>query len=88
MRGDAEPVARRQRRAAVEIGMPEGLFEDELAPVGDGDDAARLLRLAQLKLDPARDVVERRRQPFVHRSLFPRWDLSVMPAPACGPGNP
>src|SRR5205085_11920841 len=67
MRGDAEAVARRQRLASVEIGGAEGLFKDDLALVADRDDTTRLLGFPHLEFQPARDVVERRRQPFGHR---------------------
>ena len=63
MRGDPEPVARRQFLAAVEIGVAEGVFGDHLAAMGDRDDAAGLLRRAKLEFDPAADVIDRGLQP-------------------------
>ncbi len=66
MRGDPETVARRQLDALREIGVTEGLFENDPAALRDGDDAAQLLRLAHLEFEPPGDIVERRRQPSVH----------------------
>src|SRR5580692_8409110 len=71
MRRDPKPMPRCKRFAAAEIGVAESSFEDDLAFVGNGDDAAGLLGLAHLKLDPLRDVIESRVQPAVHRVRSP-----------------
>ena len=66
MGGDAKPMTRYQRRAADDVGIAEGLFEDDAALVDDCDHAARVLGLAYLVLDPLREVVEGGLQPVVH----------------------
>jgi hypothetical protein len=67
--GDAEAVARRQRDIAAKIGMADGEIEHYLAPMRNGDGAAGLLRLPHLELKPARDIVQRRADPFFHGLL-------------------
>src|SRR5262249_7315748 len=66
MRGNAEAMARRQCRALRRIVMAEGCFEHHLAALGDGDGNAGQLEATPLEVDPLRDVVERRLQPFLH----------------------
>src|SRR6202000_3023922 len=66
MRRDPKPVTRRQLLAGVEIGVPESVLGDHLAPMGDRNAAAGLLRGPQLKFDPAAGVVHRVWQPWFH----------------------
>jgi hypothetical protein len=66
VRGDPKPVPRRQLLAGVEVGGSEGVFGDDLAAVGDSDDAARLLHALHLKFEPVADVVHRVPQPWLH----------------------
>ena len=70
MRSDAKAVTRGQCRAGAEIGDAERLFQDHVALGGDRDDATGRLGLAHLKFDPSRDVVERGRQPLLHRTAL------------------
>src|SRR5215475_973744 len=66
VRGDAEAVPRRELFAAVEIGMAERMFGNDLAAMGDGDDAADLLRSVELKAEPVRHVIDCGSKPWVH----------------------
>jgi hypothetical protein len=60
-------MARREALALDEVGAPERQLEDDAVLVRDGHQAARLLGGPHLELQPARDVVERSLQPFLHR---------------------
>src|SRR5271166_371016 len=66
MRGHAKPVTRRQRRAADDVGIAEGPFEDGPAFVDNRNHTTRLLGLAHLVFEPLRDVDESRLKPFIH----------------------
>ena len=66
MRSDPEAVARGQLFAGGEIGLAERIFGDHLAAMGNGDDAARPLRGAQLEFDPAAQISERGLHPWFH----------------------
>jgi hypothetical protein len=68
LRADAKAVARRQLLAGREIRGPEGALENDPAMLCHGDDATGLLEMAELKLEPARDVVEGGRKPFAQGS--------------------
>ena len=46
--------------------MAEGILEDDAPLMRDGDDATRLLAVAHLILEPARDVIERGLEPSIH----------------------
>ena len=67
MRGDAKAMVRGQRRAGAQIDDAEGLLQYDLAADRRRDDAAGLLGVAQLEFDPAWNIIERRRQPWLHR---------------------
>src|SRR6516162_2581222 len=66
MRRDTKAMTWRQRRLADNLGTAEGPFEDDPAIMHNRNDAPRLLGLADLVLEPSRDVLERGLQPFVH----------------------
>ena len=66
MRCDPKPVAWRELLAGGKVGMPECEFADNPAAMGDGDDAAGLLRGTHLEFDPTVDVVDRGLQPWFH----------------------
>src|SRR6516225_6355091 len=68
MRRYPKAMTRREALALGEIGIPERLLEDELALVRNCHHAARLLRHAHLEFEPARDVLERWSQPFLHHT--------------------
>jgi hypothetical protein len=68
-----ETVSRRQGYPANEIGVAERPFEDDLALMNHGDHAARLLRFAQLVLEPLGDVVEGGLQPMVQVLHLSEW---------------
>src|ERR1700722_8592649 len=65
VRGDAESMARSQLFASREIGGSESLLEQDLVLQRDRHRAARLTRGTKLQLDPGRNVIDRRAQPFV-----------------------
>ncbi len=52
--------------AGIEIGASESVFGDQVAAIGDRDDAAGLLNALQLKFQPVGDVVHRVFQPWLH----------------------
>ena len=58
MGGYAETVSRTERLATDDVRVAEGPLEDEPAFMNYRDHAARLLRVAQLVLEPLRDVIE------------------------------
>ena len=64
--GDAEAMARRQRRSGRQVGVTERALEDDFSALRDRDHAARLARQPQLECKPVRDVVECAREPAVH----------------------
>ena len=66
MRCDPKPVARGELFAGSEVGMSERVFGDDLAAMGDGDDAAGLLGGPHLKFDPATNVADRGLHPRFH----------------------
>jgi len=66
MGGDAKPMTRYQRRAADDVGIAEGLFEDDPTLADNRNHTARLLGLAHLMVEPLRNVVEAGLQPVVH----------------------
>jgi hypothetical protein len=77
MRGDAKAMARRERLAGREIRRAEGPLENDLAAVGDCQQAAGLLARLHLEFDPAGKVVERDAEPAVHewqslQSMIPK----------------
>src|SRR3569833_4187844 len=55
--GYAETVAGRELLACIEIGLAECGLGDDLAAVGDRDDATRLLRRLDLECEPVDRVV-------------------------------
>ena len=56
----------RQRHAADDVGIAEGLFENDFPLMDDRDHAARLFGVAHLVVEPLRNVIERGLQPVVH----------------------
>jgi hypothetical protein len=67
MRSDPEAVSGRKAHALRQVGVAEGRFQNDLALVGSGHRAARLFVVAQLELEPAREVVQRGVHPLRHR---------------------
>jgi hypothetical protein len=70
VRCDAKAMPRGKRYAPGQIGVTERLLEDDPVLVRDDDHAARLLRHPHLEIDPARDVVESRLEPFLHWTIL------------------